>query len=70
MKTQALHLNIHESGLMSNLLWAAMTATGKPFEEHTQEVKMLSNKIARVHQKLEEVAAKGARPHVFGEVGK
>jgi hypothetical protein len=52
-KTQALHLDIQELGLMSNLLYTAMKATSKEFKDQPIEVQRLSNKIARAYMALE-----------------
>jgi hypothetical protein len=54
MKTQAVHLDITELGLLSNLLYTAMKATGLEFKAQPMPVKTLSTKLARGYQVLED----------------
>ena len=52
METRNLTLNVEEVGLMCNLLFTAMKASGKLFEEQAQQVQNLSDKLARCHADL------------------
>ena len=52
MKTQAIHLTVQEAGLMCNLLYAALKASGKDFKDQALPVRTLSAKLARTHAKL------------------
>ena len=52
METRNLALNVEEVGLMCNLLFTAMKASGKLFEEQAQQVQNLSDKLARCHADL------------------
>lgn len=58
MKTQAIHLDMDELGLMSNLLFVAMESSGRAFKDQPMQVKLLSTKIAKAYQTLEEAKPK------------
>lgn len=53
MNTATLELTLPEAGLLSNLLYVSMQATGKAFNEHPLPVQQLSHKIATVYLALE-----------------
>lgn len=53
MNTAILELTLPEAGLLSNLLYVSMQATGKAFNEHPLPVQQLSHKIATVYLALE-----------------
>jgi hypothetical protein len=47
-----LTLTLDEAGLLCNLLYITMRASGLPFDEQRIEVRRLSDKLARFHAEL------------------
>jgi hypothetical protein len=63
MKTKSIDLNVEEAGLMCNLLYTAMRASGKVFADQPTPVKNLSAKLARCHAKLSGHKLKPMQPN-------